>query len=146
MPDTIAVQRPIAAAIAVVCYQQQLLLVRRAHKPDAGLWGFPGGKIEYGEPLFRAAERELQEETQIIARAQSILTSLDIIGPNSEDGTPQYHYLLSAVRCQYLTGKAIACDDADEVAWFTIEQLRSKRAACSQHVLEVAELAVGTTI
>ncbi len=39
------------------------MLVRRANPPDAGLWGFPGGKIEFGETVKDAAMRELREET-----------------------------------------------------------------------------------
>ncbi|MEN7538812.1 NUDIX domain-containing protein, partial [Aurantiacibacter flavus] len=56
-------QRPIAATIAVVLREGQVLLVRRANPPDAGRWGFPGGKIETGETIEQAAIRELYEET-----------------------------------------------------------------------------------
>lgn len=53
---------PIAAAIAVVLRGERLLLVRRSHRPDAGRWGFPGGKIEPGETVETAAVRECREE------------------------------------------------------------------------------------
>jgi len=48
---------PIAAVIGVVLRGGQVLLVRRANQPDAGKWGFPGGKIEPGEPIQVAAAR-----------------------------------------------------------------------------------------
>ena len=54
---------PVAAAIGVVLRDDQVLLVRRANQPDAGKWGFPGGKIEPGEPVQAAAAREVVEET-----------------------------------------------------------------------------------
>ncbi|WP_244627084.1 NUDIX domain-containing protein [Microvirga tunisiensis] len=48
---------PIPAVIAVVIRNGWTLLVRRANPPDAGLWGFPGGKIEFGETVKDAADR-----------------------------------------------------------------------------------------
>ncbi|WP_256388415.1 NUDIX domain-containing protein [Lutimaribacter pacificus] len=50
---------------------------RRANPPDAGLWGFPGGKIDQGEPLFDAAIRELAEETGVSAEPLRVITALD---------------------------------------------------------------------
>ncbi|HUF57442.1 MAG TPA: NUDIX domain-containing protein, partial [Thermohalobaculum sp.] len=41
----------------------RVLLVRRLNEPDAGLWGYPGGKVEWGETVADAAVRELAEET-----------------------------------------------------------------------------------
>ncbi|MDX2375118.1 NUDIX domain-containing protein [Psychrobacter sp. PP-21] len=43
--------RPIVATIGVLFKDGKVLLVRRANPPDAGRWGFPGGKIERGETV-----------------------------------------------------------------------------------------------
>ena len=40
-----------------------LVAVRQAATHQGGLWEFPGGKIQQGEPAASAALRELQEET-----------------------------------------------------------------------------------
>jgi len=40
-----------------------LLLKRSADQHCAGLWSFPGGKVEAGESFEVAARRELREET-----------------------------------------------------------------------------------
>ena len=40
------------------------LLIQRGTEPSKGMWSLPGGKIEYPETTFQAAQRELYEETQ----------------------------------------------------------------------------------
>ena len=44
-----------------------LLAQRPPGKVYAGWWEFPGGKVDAGEPLARALERELDEELGIAA-------------------------------------------------------------------------------
>ena len=68
---------PIAAALAVVLRGERLLLVRRSHRPDAGRWGFPGGKIEPGETVIAAALRELAEETGVSAEPVEVMRTLE---------------------------------------------------------------------
>jgi len=70
---------PVPAVIAVIVHKGRTLLVRRANPPDAGLWGFPGGKIEFGETVKEAATRELLDETGVVAQAQDVITTLDIL-------------------------------------------------------------------
>ncbi len=52
---------PVTAALIV--HEGRLLIARRRQgKAQAGLWEFPGGKIEQGESPEKALERELGEE------------------------------------------------------------------------------------
>jgi 8-oxo-dGTP diphosphatase len=44
-----------------------LVCQRPAHKRHGNLWEFPGGKIEPGETLLEAAQRELKEELALNA-------------------------------------------------------------------------------
>ena len=64
--------RPVVAVLAVVVQAGRILLVRRANPPDAGLWGFPGGKVEFGETIADAALREpsdrLDEASRLFTR------------------------------------------------------------------------------
>ena len=116
-PDTLRRSLPIAAAIAVVVRGGRLLLVRRSHKPDAGRWGFPGGKIEPGETVIAAALRELAEETGVAAEAGEVLTAVDVI---RRDGDTTHHYVLVAVLCSWRHGEGIPASDAHETGWFDL--------------------------
>ena len=93
-------QPSIAAVLALVVRDDQILLVRRANDPDAGLWGFPSGKVEFGETLLEAAERELREETGVRGRARRAIVAVEAF-----DGAPetrlQGHYVLIGVLCQW---------------------------------------------
>lgn len=130
--------RPIPAVLAVILRGPEVLLVRRANPPDAGLWGFPGGKIEPGETLARAAEREAREETGVRCRAGSAFAALDAF--HREDGALRAHYVLVALACQWLGGEPAAADDALEAAWFPLAALPGAR---SVDVDRIAALAVG---
>ena len=57
------------AAAALIDAQNRVLLAQRpAHKPYAGQWEFPGGKIEAGELPEYALMRELREELAVETR------------------------------------------------------------------------------
>ena len=131
---------PIPAVIAVVVHDGQALLVRRANPPDAGLWGFPGGKIEFGETVKAAATRELLEETGIHGEAQEILTTLDIL-VRDLSGNVQQHYILIAVQCQWISGLPVAGDDALEARWFPVADLDPDKLPMSADVDVIARRA-----
>lgn len=130
--------RPIPAVLAVILRGPDVLLVRRANPPDAGLWGFPGGKIEPGETLAQAAEREALEETGVTCRAGTAFAALDAF--HREDGVLRAHYVLVALPCRWLAGEPVAADDALEAAWFPLAALPGAR---SVDVDRIAALAVG---
>ena len=71
--------RPKLAALAVVVRDAHVLLVRRRNPPDVGLWGYPGGHVEWGETVAEAAMRELHEETALRAEPLGYLTNVDFI-------------------------------------------------------------------
>lgn len=56
---------PVAVGVLLRADGSFLLASRPDGKPYAGYWEFPGGKIEPGENLFEALERELHEELGI---------------------------------------------------------------------------------
>lgn len=57
----------IVAAVSAIVYDagDRILLVQRAIHPGYGRWVIPGGYAEGGEPLDRAAVREVEEEAHL---------------------------------------------------------------------------------
>lgn len=133
------VARPVAAVLAVVIHDHAALLVQRKNPPDAGLWGFPGGKIEAGESVFQAAQRELQEETSILTQPLRVLDCLDSIF-YAPDGSLEHHFVLIAVQCHWLHGQPIAQDDALAAKWVPVADLE-QGLMLSRDVLRIARLA-----
>jgi 8-oxo-dGTP diphosphatase len=74
------IQRPItvvAAGILIDSEGRYLLGQRPEGKPYAGYWEVPGGKVEKGETIFQALQRELQEELGISIQSSQELTILE---------------------------------------------------------------------
>lgn len=132
--------RPRLAALSVVVRADQVLLVRRKNPPEAGVWGFPGGKVEFGETVQQAAVRELHEETTITGRATRVLAGLDLIDPN---GAPAaYHYHLVPVVCDFVRGEPVAQDDALEAEWVPVQQVLAEELPLSSGVRRVLSFVV----
>jgi len=93
----------------------RLLLVRRKGEPGRGLWAVPGGKVRWGEPMRRAAEREVKEETGLVVEAGEVVW----IG---EHLSATHHIVLVDFRGRVTGGELQAGDDAAEVAWVPLDE------------------------
>ena len=67
----------VAAGILLDSQQRFLMGQRPVGKPYAGYWEFPGGKVEAGETLFQALQRELQEELGITIHSSVDLMTIE---------------------------------------------------------------------
>ena len=115
---------PLIGVGTVVIHNDRVLLVRRSKPPYSGLWTIPGGKVHWGETLQQAAERELLEETGIIARAGEVIYVFDVIDGNSAN--PDFHYVVIDLVADYVSGEPVAKDDAEQAAWFSRTDLEQK--------------------
>lgn len=135
---------PVAAVIAVVAHDGRILLARRANPPDAGLWGFPGGKIEHGESIADAAIRELREETGVHAEAVRAFNAVDVFDRDAT-GNLRRHFILVAVLCRWISGAPVAADDALDARWFRLDELDDPNLPLSADVADVARQAAAIT-
>jgi len=132
---------PVPAVIAVLVKDDALLLVCRKTPPDAGMWGFPGGKMEFGETMEQAAVRELLEETGIVAEAQGVLTVLDSLHKD-EEGNLTHHFVIPAIACKWLAGEPVAADDAAIAEWVPFGELCNGQRDLIVAVDRVARMAM----
>jgi len=107
---------------AVLVRDGRALLIKRASPPSQGMWAIPGGRLELGETLQQAAERELCEETGIIARARNPIYTFDVI-QRDETGRVRFHYVIVDLWMEYVAGEIRAGDDAAEASWVTPQEL-----------------------
>lgn len=116
-------KRPAAIEVALAIPERngELLVARRCASSGhlAGYWEFPGGKIEAGETPARAARRELQEETGLIARR---LEALTIILHEYPDRSLRFHVHLA----RDLSGE-VRIEGDRAWAWKELSQLAKLR-------------------
>ncbi|MGZ9584889.1 8-oxo-dGTP diphosphatase MutT [Paenibacillus marinisediminis] len=105
----------VAAAIIENEEGQILIARRRAGKSQAGMWEFPGGKLEQGESAEMCLKRELAEEMQIE------------IEPYERYGANSHQYgdvliQLIAYKARFVRG-SIKLIDHDEYRWVRLNEL-----------------------
>lgn len=60
-------RQPKSAVIIVLIEKSAVLVQERLKYPYFGFWGYPSGKIRWGETILETAARELKEETRLAA-------------------------------------------------------------------------------
>jgi 8-oxo-dGTP diphosphatase len=114
-------KRPIVivAAVALLDKDGAVLIAKRPlGRPLAGLWEFPGGKVEAGEEPEEALIRELQEELGIEI-AKGDLKPLTF----ASHAYPDFHLLMPVYLCRRWRG-SVAANEGQELAFVRPEELR----------------------
>ncbi|MGH1463998.1 MAG: (deoxy)nucleoside triphosphate pyrophosphohydrolase [Cognatishimia sp.] len=102
----------LVAAVALIDRDGRVLLAQRPEgKSLAGLWEFPGGKVEAGETPEVALIRELQEELAIDTWA-SCLAPLTFASHSYED----FHLLMPLFACRKWQGTPMS-NEGQALKW-----------------------------
>ena len=109
----------LVAACALVDTDGRVLVAQRpAGKAMAGLWEFPGGKIEPGEPPEQSLVRELKEELGIVVNV-ACLAPLTF----ASHAYPEFHLLMPLYVCRRWEGTVRALE-GQKIAWVRPNRLR----------------------
>lgn len=103
---------------AIIHHNDTIFIARRQEgKSRAGLWEFPGGKVEPSETEIEALERELWEELHMKVEVGERLGAFDY-------DYGDIHICLSGYRCTLVEWDGFLTDH-DRAEWVTVEELRN---------------------
>lgn len=110
--------------VAAILKKEDKILIakKREGKPLAGLWEFPGGKIEEGETPEESIIRELMEELNIKVRVN------EYVGESIYDYGDGEIISLKGFTAEIIEGN-IKLTDHDEYKWVTLEEIYNYKVA-----------------
>ena len=109
----------LVAAVALVDVDGRVLIAQRPEgKAMAGLWEFPGGKVDPGETPEAALIRELKEELDIDT-AESCLAPLTFASHGYDD----FHLLMPLYVCRKWEGM-VSGREGQDLKWVRAAELR----------------------
>jgi 8-oxo-dGTP diphosphatase len=115
----LSVKVVLVAACALIDVDGRVLIAERpAGKSMAGLWEFPGGKVDPGERPEDALIRELKEELGIVVK-EACLAPLTFASHTYED----FHLLMPLYVCRRWEG-TVAPHEGQRLAWVRPNRLK----------------------
>ncbi len=110
----------LVAAVALIRRDGRLLLAQRPKgKAMAGLWEFPGGKVEAGESPQGALARELMEELGI-AVSEADMEAFSFASHAYE----KFHLLMPVFIARRWEGE-VEAREGQQLAWVSAAEIRS---------------------
>src|SRR3954471_21141371 len=119
MGEAVSVKVVLVAACALIDADGRVLIAQRPPgKPMAGLWEFPGGKVDADERPEVAVIRELKEELGIVVN-EACLAPLTF----ASHGYPDFHLLMPLYVCRRWEG-TVSPLEGQQRAWVRVNRLR----------------------
>lgn len=96
----------------------RILLQQRT---DNGMWGLPGGAVEFGESVLEALHREVLEETGLtieVERVVGVYSHPDIHQIITYSDGNVVHFVSTCFACRPTGGTLTLGDETSGLAWF----------------------------
>ncbi len=119
MVDPNPAQRPQLAVSASIFRDGKILLVRRAYAPGKGLYSLPGGRVEFGESLYTALTREVDEETGLRIEIVGLARWREALPATSNGG----HYVILSFAARWIANEPVLNDEHDDFKWLVPDAL-----------------------
>ncbi len=108
----------LVTAAALIAPDGRILLQKRPQGRDmAGLWEFPGGKLEAGEPPEAALARELREELDLTVKTEALIPACFASAPIGDK-----NLLLLLYICREWSGSPTP-QESQETGWFELAEI-----------------------
>jgi 8-oxo-dGTP diphosphatase len=122
---------PVVPCVGAVVHDAagRLLLIRRGHDPHRGSWSLPGGRVEAGESVEQAVEREVLEETGLVVRAGAAVGRVRIPA-----GAVTYDVVDLVCALEPPDQQPVAADDADDALF--VDAVTLERLPCTPRLVE----------
>lgn len=104
----------VAVGTIIADENSNLVLVRRAIEPGFGLWVFPGGFVDRGEELPKAAIREAREESGLDVRLDRLVNIYSY---------PEAAVIIVVYAATVMGGQLCADEECSEVRLFTPDEV-----------------------
>jgi 8-oxo-dGTP diphosphatase len=121
MPEASAIppQHPHLAVSAAIFRDDKILLVRRARSPAKGFYSLPGGRVEFGESLHAALQREVDEETGLRIEIAGLAGWREVLPATAGGG----HYLIMSFAARWTANDVVLNDELDDFKWLAPDGL-----------------------
>jgi len=114
--DRIFFRNPKVVVTALIEDEGRVLLVLRDIEPGRGLWGLPGGYVDWDEHPEAALARECLEETGAVVEPENLVGVQHVV--LGDEGI-----VILAYRARLTGGELEARDEVQEIGWFTPDAL-----------------------
>ena len=112
----------LGCSAAIFDDQRRILLTRRA---DNGQWCLPGGRMESGESVAEACEREVLEETGLIVRVKRLVGVYShpdqlVVYPDGKKA----HIVALHFEVEIIAGELGLSDETTDFGYFTLDEIQ----------------------
>lgn len=104
-------------AALLVDGEEVLVAQRKSSDSGGGFWEFPGGKVEAGESLEQALEREIQEELEMPIQILKFLASYEVT-------TPTQKLIQLTLFAAQVESREFTLNDHDDAKWVLWKNLK----------------------